>query len=118
MLGWLRSKSGRSVGRAIVALSEEEQAHEDRREDFRRLGNRQQWEQIRDSIDAVHESVQRVIWELGEVKRDLARSEAAREKDNVRLNDAISDLTYVRAQLEHVRAHCDRCPAGNGGLSE
>ena len=72
VLGWLRTKHGRAVGRAIVALSDEEFKKQTR------SITRGEWHKLRDRVHTLTFEVDRLKRELDDVRGRLADVEEIR----------------------------------------
>lgn len=103
VLGWRRSKAGRLLmGDDEAPKLSPAEAHEDRHI------TRGEWHDLRDVVN-------RLMWKLDEVQRDLARVETATVRDHDRLSTAVVELAQVRKELETMSDHCEHCPPTRRG---
>lgn len=71
---------------------------------------------VRGEWHDLREDINKLVWKMDRMERDLARIDGKTDEDHDLLNTAISDLGHMKAELNTVRDHCDHCPGhGLGG---
>lgn len=105
VLGWLRSRAGRSVGRAILALGNDDVQTLPSPEHQARTISQKEWHDIRGDVH-------KLLLGVGQMKKTLAKVEGATARDHDLLTEVRVEVENLKRDIEQINEHCDHCPMG------